>query len=275
MTKLQDAHEYSRYISGVCPFHNDTDPSILVFKDGWFTCLGCHRHGNWQMLWNKLSGQNVIIRPDAKTSWQGPRVQGDLESLCYQAHLDLVQFTSYQWYLTDRGLADRIEINELGYHEGWYTVPVTSENGDFITAVFRSAPHVQHTTGMRYICRHVPVPYVPDWQLLRAHDYLFVVYGVLDALTLSDLRFPVMTSTAGKDTFNPEWLDNYRKKVYIIPDLHEEDTAYGLASHLDFRGKVLNLDFPLGIKDANGFYEQKKGEQLRLQLNNALVNNKR
>lgn len=271
LNRLQNSHEYERYITGVCPFHTDSDPSILVFKDGWFKCLGCNRQGSWQMLWNKLSGQNIIIRPDNRTSWSGPTFDSSLEQLCYQSHLDLMQFSSYQWYLKERGLENRMELNELGYYEGWYTIPVTSEDGQFITAVFRSSPHVQHVTGLRYICKHVPVPFYPDHSEVHRHNFLFVVYGILDALTLADMHLPVVTSTAGKDTFNPEWLDTHRKQVFIIPDKGEESTAYGLASCLDFRGRVINLEFPDGVKDCNGFYEKGKGDLLERQLRNVIT----
>lgn len=271
MSKLQNAHEYDRYITGVCPFHVDSDPSILVFKDGWFKCLGCNRQGSWQMLWNKLQGQHIIIRPDNRTSWLGPVFDSSLETLCYQSHLDLVKFSSYQWYLKERGLENRIDINELGYYEGWYTIPVTDFEGRFITAVFRASPHVQHVTGLRYICKHVPVPFYPNYSQAKSSGFLFVVYGILDALTLADMNLPVVTSTAGKDTFSAEWLEFHRKKVFIIPDKGEEATAYELASNLDFRGRVINLEFPDNIKDCNGFYENKRGDLLERQLRNVLT----
>jgi hypothetical protein len=271
LTKLDRTQEYDKYVSGMCPFEAHSSPALLVFKDGWFRCLSCGRSGSWQQLWNKLQGQHIIIRPEGKTSWKGPSIHEDLESICYQSHLDLVQFSSYQWYLQERGLEGRIEVNEIGYYEGWYSIPIRSEDGNFITAVFRSSPHVQQTTGMRYYCRHVPVPFFPDYNVVKENEYLLVVYGIFDALTLADLRFPVVTSSAGKDTFNPEWLDKHRKKIYIIPDKGEEDTAYGLASQLDFRGKVINLDYPEHVKDCNGFYEQKKGELLRRQIMNVIT----
>jgi hypothetical protein len=268
LNKLNRAHEYERYISGMCPFVEHHNEAMLVFADGWFRCLGCGRHGSWEQLWNKLSGQQIVIRPEGKTAWKPPIVN---EELCYQAHMDLIQFSSYQWYLEQRGLEGRIDVNELGYYEGWYTIPVKTADGDFITAVLRSAPHVQNTMGQRYMCRHVPVPFVPDHNLVHKSDYLFVVYGIFDALTLADLRFPVMTSTSGKDTFNPEWLNPWRKRIFIIPDLGEESTAYGLASQLDFRGKVINLEYPLHVKDCNGFYETGRGDLLRRQLLNVTL----
>jgi len=265
-----DGHEYSNYFAMDCPFSPHKSQALLVFKDGWFRCLGCGRHGSWNQLWNKLSGQNIIVRPEGRTTWAGATLSGT-EELCYQAHLDLTHFSSYQWYLESRGLEGRIDVNELGYYEGWYTIPVRDENGDFITTVFRAAPHVQNTTGIRYVCKHVPVPFIPDHHIVRNSDHLFVVYGVFDALTLADMRFPVVTSTAGANTFNPEWLDNLRKKIYIIPDLGEEAQAYDLAAHLDFRGRVLNHEYPLDVKDCNGFYETGRGDLLRRQLLNANV----
>jgi hypothetical protein len=264
---LHNTHEYDRYIAGDCPWESHKSQALLVFKDGWFRCLGCNRSGNWMMLWNKLKGQNIILRPDNKITWHMPSIAGsDLESLCYQSHMDLMQFESFQWYIKQRGLENRIELNELGYYEGWYTIPVYGENGSFVTAVFRAAPFIQEATGQRYWCKHVPVPFVPDWIRFNQADGVFVVFGMLDALTLVDMGLPVMTSTSGKDTFNPEWLDKYRKRIYIIPDLGEEHTAHELAASLGWRGRVMKLNFPDGKKDVNGFYEKGKGQELRNQI---------
>ncbi len=267
LSKIKDSKECGRYITGICPFHSDSSPSLLVFRDGWFRCLGCNRNGNWKTLWNKLSGQNIIVRSERHTAWNAPRINGDLAELTYQAHLDLVNFSTLQWYLQDRGLEGRIETNELGYMDGWYTIPVYSD-GNFVTTVFRAAPHIQEATKLRYWCKHVPVPFIPDQHLVKTSDELYVVYGIFDALTLADLRFPVITSTSGKDTFNPEWLDSYRKRIYIVPDKGEEASAYSLAAHLGWRGKVLQLEFPQGKKDCNGFYEIGKGDMLATQLRN-------
>src|SRR5688572_20124024 len=70
---LQNVHEYDRYVAAKCPFHQDSAPSLLVFKDKYFKCLGCGRHGNWKMLWNKLKGQAVTIHPERRTIFQAPR----------------------------------------------------------------------------------------------------------------------------------------------------------------------------------------------------------
>lgn len=267
VSRLQKVQKFETYVSSMCVFHVDSDPSMLVFKDGWFRCLGCGRNGNWKTLWNKLQGQPVQIMTEKRTSFSGPPVHGmDLEEVCYEAHTDLMQFASFQWYLEMRGLEDRIETNEIGYTQGWYTFPVRGEEGEFQTAVFRAAPHVQAVGGLRYWCKSTPMPFVPDWYQLKRSSSIFVVYGIMDALTLSKLRFPVMTSTAGNNTFNPDWLDNFRGKIYILPDKGEEAQAAKLADGLGWRGSVLRLNYPGNIKDANGFLEEGREDDLRSQL---------
>jgi len=268
-TLLDRPHVYGRYIAGMCPFESHKNQALLVFSDGYFNCLGCARHGSWKTLWNKLKGQNVIVRADTKTSWAGPRVEGDLETATYQAHIDLTRFSSFGWYLEERGLQNRIDMNEIGYMEGWYTIPVFAENGSFVTTVFRSLPHVQKASNLRYVCRHVPVPFVPDWNKLKTAKQIFVVYGIFDALTLAELGFPVMTSSSGKNTFNAEWLESYRKRIVILPDQGEEEQAHQLCSAIDFtRGKVVELEFPKGKKDVNGFFEAGRRSELLYQLTN-------
>jgi hypothetical protein len=266
---LQNVHTFDRYASAKCPFHQDGSPSLLVFKDGYFKCLGCNRHGNWKMLWNKVHGQAVTIHPETRTIFQAPRQLEEyqtLEHLCYQAHMDLLKFTSWQWMLEMRGLGDSVEIAELGYHRGWLTIPVKDRDGNFQTAVFRSAPHVQEVTGTRYWCNGKPTIYVPDWRLVDNARFVIIVYGILDALTLNKLRYPVITPTHGKGSVCPEWLDEFRKPIYIIPDKGEEETACKLAAKLGWRGNVHILDYPKDCKDPNDYLITGKQKVLEAQL---------
>lgn len=270
---LPMATEYSRYITGICPFHSDNDPSLLVFRDGWFKCLGCGKNGTWKTLWNKLKGQPVQIMPERSTRWDTPNVDKEsVEAVCYQAHEDLLQFPSLGWYLEMRGISGRIEVNQIGYWEGWYTFPVYNENYEFKGGVFRAAPHVQEATGLRYWTRGDPTIYVPDWNLARKSSYLYVVFGIIDALVLSDLRLPVATATSGKDSFQAEWLDSFRSDIIIVPDKGEdvnikagsvtEGTAWKLARKLGWRGSVKVLDYPDGMKDPADFYAAGRGKEL-------------
>lgn len=265
--------DHGKYFATICPFHSDRDPSLLVYKDGWFRCLGCNRQGTWKTLWNKLKGQPSQIMPERQTRWATPKIHhSSLEDVCYQAHMDLLGFPSLGWYLEMRGIEDRVEINEIGYWEGWYTIPVKDQEGKFITAVFRAAPHVQEATGLRYWCPHGAEMFVPDWFLFRrrTNQAIAVVYGMFDALSLSSLRIPVATTTAGQLTFKPEWLDEYRMNIFVIPDKGEERAAARLVSGLGWRGRMLRLEYPDGIKDPAGFKEAGKEDELIKQLGGLL-----
>ena len=266
LSVLPQASKAGDKILGVCPFHDDRSPSLLVFRDGWWRCLGCGKSNKWEVLWNKLHGQNVQVQHE-RTMWTSPRIETEnMEDVCFQAHEDLLNFTSFKWYLEMRGLDKRIETAELGYWYGWYTIPVRDYEGKFKTAVFRAAPHIQEVTGQRYWIKGAPQIYVPDWHLLDKNNYLFVVFGMFDALALNELRLPVVTSTSGNTTFKPEWLDNYRKRIYIIPDMKEEKAAIKLAAGLGWRGNPFYLDYPADHKDPADFFKSGKEELLRKQL---------
>lgn len=268
LDNLEQPKDLGRYILALCPFHDDAKPSMLVFKDGWFRCLGCNRHGTWRTLWNKVKGQNIHIQPDSRTAWNAPIRKGeDLETICYEGNKDLTAFPTLQWYLEMRGIQDRIDVCGLGYKDGWYSVPVYNREGEFITGVFRAAPHVQEVTGLRYWAHGEPVMYVPDWRLYDKEKYLIVVFGIFDALCISSLRYPVATSSSGNLTFKAEWLEDTRKIVYVIPDKGEEEVGMKLANNLGWRGKLVRLDYPDGCKDPADFFPARR-DLLKSHLSN-------
>lgn len=271
MDRMQ-GKDYGKYFTTFCPFHSDhSSPSMMVFKDGWFRCLSanCNRNGSWKILWNKISGQPIKVHPETRTIFTAPTNLDDyvgLPELCDQAHEDLEQFSSWQWYMEQRGLSDSIEIAEIGYHRGWYTFPVYDRDHNFQTAVFRAAPHVQEVTGLRYWCHHRPMMYVPDWNKLRNPEFIIVVFGILDALTINKFRYPVVTSTAGADTFNADWLDEWRVPIFVIQDKAESTSALKLISRLGWRGHSVQLDYPKGCKDPNDFLKIGQEKNLEAQL---------
>jgi len=267
--KMRGAEDKGKYIVAPCPFHQDESPSLLIFKDGWFHCLGadCARSGTWKTLWNKLSGQPLYVQPEKRIHYKAPQGLFDYESreeLAYQAHLHLVQFNR-GWYLEMRGLADAIEIHEIGYHRGWYTFPVWDRDYKFETVIFRAAPHVQDAIDMRYWADGKPSMYVPDWRLLNKENYLVIVFGIMDALTLNKFRYPVVTPTHGH-VFDPNWLASYRKPIYVMPDKGEEKAGLRLLGELGWRGKLIRLDYPDGMKDANDFLRAGQEKELLAQL---------
>ena len=272
--RLPQAEDKGRYIVGVCPFHNDDSPSLLVFPDGYFHCLGadCARSGLWKTLWNKLSGQPVQVTAEKRIHYRSPQGLFDYDSredLAYQAYLNLSNFPTFGWYLELRGVADAIDLHEIGYHRGWYTFPIRDSDYKFQTVIFRAAPHVQDAIGMRYWADGEPTMFVPDWQLLSKSDHIVVVFGILDALTLNKFRIPVVTPTHGH-IFDPSWLAAYRKPVFVIPDKGEEKAGLRLTSSLGWRGKMIRLDWPDGMKDTNDFLRAGRQDELLSQFSQVI-----
>jgi hypothetical protein len=268
--RMPNATDKGNYIVAPCPFHNDNSPSLLIFPDGYFHCLAasCSVSGTFKMLWNKLAGQPLFIHPERRISYNAPEAIKDFETreeLAYQAHLHLTKY-SRGYYLESRGLADAIEIHELGYWRGWYTFPVWNRDLSFHNVIFRTSPPVQFAlNGTRYWADFKPTLYVPDWNLIRKADYIVVVFGILDALTLNKFRYPVVTPTHGH-TFDVGWLADYRKPIYVIPDKGEERKVLQMIGDLGWRGKMTTMEFPDGMKDANDFLTAGREDQLIAQL---------
>lgn len=268
--RFSGASDKGKYLVMTCPFHSDKSPSLLLFRDGFFHCLGadCARSGTWKMLYDKLKGQPIQVMSEKRIHYRSPQGLGDYssrEELAYQAYIDLVRFSSFQWYLEMRGVADAIDLHEIGYHRGWYTFPVWDREHVFQNVIFRAAPHVQEAIDIRYWADGKPTMFVPDWHLLDKCDYIIMVFGILDAITLNKFRYPVVTPTHGH-VFDVNWLVNYRKPMYVIPDKGEEKAALRLIGDMGWRGKMARLEYPVGMKDANDFLMSGRQGDLLAQL---------
>jgi hypothetical protein len=66
-----------------------------------------------------------------------------------------------------------------------------------------------------------------------------------------------------------ELLDRFRRHIYVIPDgqpPEEMDKARKVVYSLGWRGKLLALDYPDGVKDPNGFLQVGMEKDLARQL---------
>src|SRR3990167_8810757 len=203
------ARKMSRgYLLTFCPFHQDDSPSLLVFEDGWFRCKGaeCGRTGRLETLYDALVSPSAAPNGRAEHARGRPPwlpKAGDTEAiarLVWDAHNVLLRNESFRWYLEMRGVADRVETAGLGWHEGWITIPILTDDRQVQGVVLRATKLTQKMTGMRFVqlTGQRPMLYCPDWALVnKGGGALFVVFGMFDALALSSLRFPVVTTTGG------------------------------------------------------------------------------
>ena len=271
-----DARRMSRgYLLLTCPFHEDREPSLLAFPDGWFRCKGsdCGRTGRLEVLYDAL------VSPGATPNGRGEQAKSkpphlplakdidEIERLVWDAHDTLLRNSSFGWYLQIRGVEDRVETAGLGWYENWITIPILTSDKQVRGVILRATKLTEKLTGLRFVqpIGQQPMLYCPDWALVnKQKGTLFVVFGMFDALALSSLRLPVVTTTGGSQTFNPAWLDEQRRGIVILPDAEGDDEpARKLAAALGWRGKVLRLLYDEKTKDPAGYIEAGRREDLR------------
>jgi hypothetical protein len=267
---LAGVQRHGRYASALCCYHDDTHNSMLVYPDG-FICLGCGAKGSLLKLYKQLNNWTApaIIQQSSKpTVHLLPTDLSELEEVCQTAHQTLLQLDDpLGLYLTKKGLHARIVPQNIGYINGWYTIPIYGIHRELLGAVARASCHIQETTGARF---NIPtgqqaMVYVPDYGLIERNDYLCVVFGIFDSLSLAELSIPSCTPTSGMNSIHPEMLDSFRKQIIVIPDKGEESVGRKLSSGLGWRGKNLILDYPVG-KDVNDLLVGGYGEWIRQEI---------
>ena len=56
--QLAHVSNHGHYLSAICPYHDDSAPSLMVYNDG-FHCKACGERGSLEKLRRKLSGVTV------------------------------------------------------------------------------------------------------------------------------------------------------------------------------------------------------------------------
>ena len=251
----------------------DRNASMLVYPDGYY-CMAssCGTSGPLHKLYAELNSPGTTRAGAADhPSGYPPRLPAspyDMAEFVDTAHRTILRNNSFSWYAEQRGIKGRIEPCDLGWHEGWLVIPVYSEKRELNGLIIRSGPQQQRTTGLRFSqpTGQRAMIYCPDWRLLSTAKSLFVVYGMIDALTLSELRLPVVTTTGGAKSFDPRWLNSIRKPIYIVPDKGEVAVATTLTGQLDWRGRMKTLKYPGEFKDPADYIAAGRGDELRAEL---------
>lgn len=267
---------HGRYFRCLCPFHDDAEPSMLVYADGAFCMGSCNRQFSLYVVWAKqtkqMTGATAYERsPDSIIKWWKlpplPEIAADGNEI-------LLRYRSQRQYLIARGLENRIEPQSLGWWTGWITVPIFNEFHEFQGLVLRATPMVEKQTNQRYMLPpdQPPMLYVPDWHrihmALKNQKTILVVYGIFDALAMAELSLPVITFSSGKkgSFLGAELLDKFRTRLLVFPDKGEEGTARSLIEKLGWRGRLADIRYPDDCKDPAQFVEQNRAKDLLTQL---------
>lgn len=244
------AQHYGNYVAVVCPFHDDSSPSLMVYED-WFRCLSCGKQGKPEYLLRKLQGYTpkAVEKRQFSNPWRKwIKAYGSVWEAAVFAYEVLKENPAFGDYLSDRRIPP--EPYKLGYLHEWYTIPILSSEKRLQGVVARAGNTVDAPT--RYVTPkdQEQLLYVPNWNLLNTTDRVYLTFGMFDAISICEIFRCGITTTTGKSV-NPELLRDIQKPIYIIPDHGEERDAYNLAAQLGWRGRVVKISYPAGCKDPN------------------------
>lgn len=255
--------QFDGYISTYCPFHSDNNPSLLVFPDT-YKCLAC---GAWGKT-SSLVSTPYAHKPRKVKMPVRPR---DVSKFATRAYEFLHNNDQFQAYAYSRGIGDMIYKCQIGFWEGFYTFPIYDHMRNTRNIVYRAGSYAESIGSPKYVCRGEQGVYCPDWMwtLDPGHTVLFVVFGIIDAIVLAMLKFPVVTSTNGMRGVKASWFDTWRTRIVVVPDEGEGQVAEDLANQLGWRGDVLYLDYDNETQDPADYAKAGRLEELEVALNEA------
>jgi DNA primase len=257
---LEGAIRYEHYIYALCPFHDDHRPSFAVYPNSYY-CRSCGAKGSTSQLVSDIQHKRgTLIQHQRTMNFRNPfnmwiRSYGSIEQAMQRAQKRL-QHENKTAYITNiRGINSKtIEHLMIGWLDDWVTFPIRDQIGDIIGAVARAG--ATNTSIAKYVIPKDQDPnmlYVPDWDMIQSHSPVYLVFGIIDAVTLHQLGLASISTTTGK-RLDHTALDFLRSNIVIVPDAGEEIDAAMLSAQLGWRGKAKRIKWPEGCKDVNDVY---------------------
>lgn len=270
-----EGRKYQNYFSAFCPFDTHKSPALLVYEDG-YVCLSCRKTGTLEYLDKKIGSHFIQTQRIDSVSQVLPKWRkweekyGSLEGIAYAAHKSLIANPPWQTYFKRRKIYDFVDEGTLGFLDNWCTFPVFDMEHRLVDIVVRS---ISITSDTRYVVHpqmgNIRPLYVPSWKLVSENETVYVVYGIIDAISLHLAGLPVVTGVTGK-SLHPDLLLPLRKRFLIVPDADEEQDAHKLANALGWRARVKEISFPEGCKDPDDIRKTFGNEYLLRALGAAL-----
>jgi hypothetical protein len=256
LSEKLEGKNYGHYLAVLCIFHSDSRPSLMIYED-YYNCLSCGAHGTTKSLYKQVCSNTMLLLQPKKQDYSNPWTRWTRNDT-----LGHVLKTSWQTmcsqpslgnYLTNRKIDPATQRRlGIGYRDDWFTIPIRDEHRKIVGAVARANGET-NTSKSRYVVPHeqnTELLYAPDWKKVLDQPIIYLVFGILDAISLDILGHAALSTTGGKH-LNPEALNSLRKRIVIIPDFGEEPEAQYLAKELGWRGNVMKVDYPDNLKDVN------------------------
>lgn len=256
-----DGHPYSNYFSTWCIWEEHQSPALLVFDDGRFNCLSCHKTGNLEYLercigrsgkiisqqYSKQHSKQPVVLPKWKR-WSDSF--GTLQGIADFAHRNLLAYSENQWYFKKRKIDQFIAQGYFGMLEQWAVFPVLDQYKKVVDIVVRN---VRGNSTAKYVLspNQERKLYVPNWERVLKSDTVYITYGLIDAWAFESIGYPCVTGVTGK-SLQSCLLKPLNKHWIIVPDKGEEYEARKLKNELGWKGEILLINFPSGVKDPDG-----------------------
>ena len=274
---LGQQQDHGRYLTGVCPFHSDEKPSLLVFRDGW-QCMaaGCPRpHGSvldWiayeRGLANPTSGDLYRIakelvgdrdtrllleidRDGEEAELEVPPPSVPLSGIVVRRYHSLLDSEAMA-YLSGRGFCrEFVDWNLWGWDGSAIVLPIWRGwpgDSEVIALRFRNLHSEPRYMGLKF---HNEAALFNSWVVEVASRLsiprVYCMFGEFDAALAVQAGIPAVSPTNGCRAFDRVWLGSYKGDVVFVPDVGEEDEAYSYAGELGLSGEVMQFpDWAVG-----------------------------
>ena len=255
---IQKAKIEGDSLTGLCPFHQDSTPSLSVdLKTGRFHCFACGAEGNYVDF---VAKQDGISTKDA------------YKKILADNHLDaghkpvsavaaVPQYTVAEYALEKRLPAEWLKTEcrmESGKDKigGFLKIPYMDEQGDEVTFRKRYPKGARQRFAWKYGSSGKLMPY-GMWRMasIREAGYVILVEGESDSQTLWHMGFPAL-GIPGATNFQAQWSDllaGLDVVIHIEPDQGGEAFFQQLMRKLSdggFAGTIRTMTVgPLGVKD--------------------------
>jgi len=246
-----------RYFACYCPFDTHHTRALLVYPDG-AHCQSCNQSYSLDYLEKNVSltpTRPVIAKSTVLPRWKGwENKYGDIAGIAEAGHKFLTP--ERQGGHRKRKIDQFITKGMFGMLDGWWTFPVMDKHHTVVDIVVRNGG--RKDKDVKYVLKPYDVKtvrplYCPDWDLVLKNRKIVVCYGILDVWAFYAVGLPSVTGITGK-SLNANLFETFPDKEFIIiPDEGEEREAYRLAGQLGWRGSVLRVNWPYGIKDPDDY----------------------
>ena len=275
------------YVMGLCPLHDDHNPSFAYNKKTgrWKCFASCGGGSAIDFIMNtsgkpfkqtllELGDKVGVPRPSlpSKSQKRRPFISGKLvEQWCKNLW---AKEDRLKWLKEERGL---LEETIKKYKIGWepkherYTIPIPDEHGNIVNVRLynsKAKKKVLNYTDKKHKYGSPPRLYGIDELVKYEGKQVILVEGETDRLLAMQHGFMTVTGTHGCGTFRPDWLPYFKNKdVVTIYDCDEEgqkviikiiSKAFENSEVNSFKSVLLPLKGSKDDKDVTDYLHKRK-----------------